>query len=79
MIKSIRLLSAWLFFGHQLVQAQEVSVVKWKEIQNILSQSSDTTYIVNFWATWCKPCVAELPHFQEVQKITKTECQSNHG
>ncbi|RDB03023.1 TlpA disulfide reductase family protein [Runella aurantiaca] len=71
MIKSIGLLGAWLFFGHQLVQAQKVSVVKWKEIQDILSQSSDTTYIVNFWATWCKPCVAELPHFEEVQKNYK--------
>ncbi|AXE19349.1 TlpA family protein disulfide reductase [Runella rosea] len=71
MIKSIGLLGIWLFFGHQVIQAQEVSVVKWKEIQDILSQSSDTTYIVNFWATWCKPCVAELPHFEEVQKNYK--------
>jgi len=24
---------------------------------------------VNFWATWCKPCVMELPEFMEVNKI----------
>ena len=28
----------------------------------------DTTYIVNFWATWCAPCVQELPEFQELEK-----------
>jgi thiol-disulfide isomerase/thioredoxin len=25
--------------------------------------SKDTLYIINFWATWCDPCVAELPNF----------------
>lgn len=25
--------------------------------------SKDTVYIINFWATWCDPCVAELPNF----------------
>lgn len=24
--------------------------------------------IINFWATWCTPCIAELPHFDEFQK-----------
>ncbi|WP_428653755.1 TlpA disulfide reductase family protein [Runella sp.] len=60
-----------LFIGLQSVQAQEVTVVKWKEIQDILSQSSDTTFVINFWATWCKPCVTEIPYFEEVQRNFK--------
>jgi thiol-disulfide isomerase/thioredoxin len=32
-------------------------------------QFNDTTYLVNFWATWCAPCVKELPYFSEVQAI----------
>jgi thiol-disulfide isomerase/thioredoxin len=28
--------------------------------------NTDTVYVVNFWATWCGPCVAELPEFNKV-------------
>lgn len=29
-------------------------------------QNPDTLYVVNFWATWCKPCVEELPGFDSL-------------
>jgi thiol-disulfide isomerase/thioredoxin len=32
------------------------------------TSSKDTVYIINFWATWCAPCVAELPEFNDLQK-----------
>lgn len=35
-----------------------------EDLKYIFEQKSDTTYVINFWATWCKPCVAELPFFQ---------------
>ncbi len=73
MRKIIGLLGMGLFLGYHISWAQEVPVVKWDKIQDILSQSSDTTYIVNFWATWCKPCVTEIPHFEEVQKKFKDQ------
>lgn len=30
-------------------------------------------YLVNYWATWCKPCVEELPAFIELEKQMKNE------
>lgn len=41
---------------------------KFDDIAPLLAQDNDTTYVVNFWATWCKPCVAELPYFTELSE-----------
>lgn len=46
--------------------AQQVTVIKLPELQKRLSRQNDTTYVVNFWATWCAPCVKELPHFDQL-------------
>lgn len=31
--------------------------------------NQDSIYVLNFWATWCKPCVKELPSFDSLQVI----------
>ncbi len=33
-----------------------------------LSEHRGEVVVVNFWATWCGPCIAEIPHFERVQK-----------
>ena len=34
-----------------------------KDVVKSFSAKNDTTYVVNFWATFCKPCNEELPDF----------------
>lgn len=36
------------------------------EIAPLFEQKTDSTYVINFWATWCKPCVEELPYFEQL-------------
>ena len=33
-----------------------------------LSEKCGQVVVINFWATWCTPCVAELPYFEALQK-----------
>lgn len=52
-------------------QKQELRIVKFNELQAILNKNDNKLYVVNFLATWCKPCVMELPEFMEVNKNYK--------
>lgn len=46
--------------------AQKPDLVSFEQLQQRYTLSKDTTYVVNFWATWCGPCVKELPHFDRL-------------
>ena len=48
-------------------RAQNIPAYSAKDIIAHCS-SRDTIYIINFWATWCPPCVQELPEFNALQK-----------
>ncbi|MBL7883190.1 MAG: TlpA family protein disulfide reductase [Bacteroidia bacterium] len=49
--------------------SQSIKVIKITELESRIKNNSDTTYIVNFWATWCAPCVKELPDFDSISKV----------
>ncbi len=44
--------------------AQKANVIKLDKLQPLLTDSSSTVLVINFWATWCAPCVKELPLFE---------------
>ena len=41
--------------------------VDYDGLEDYLTQSTAAVTVVNFWATWCKPCIKELPFFEEVK------------
>lgn len=49
-----------------------VEVYNYIELAPLLNKANpEKTYIINFWATWCGPCVKELPYFQELHDTNK--------
>ena len=55
------------------IKAQEVKLITLSQLENRLLNRTDTTFVVNFWATWCKPCVRELPEFEKFKEATKAK------
>jgi len=46
----------------------DLEVYDYQGLEPILNKKDDKIYVVNFWATWCAPCVKELPYFEELNK-----------
>jgi len=55
------------------LSAQSYREVNFKQIDSLVQIHPDTLHVVNFWATWCKPCVQELPYFEAASETFKTE------
>ena len=47
--------------------APALSVAKWVKGEPLKGFESGRIYVVEFWATWCGPCVATIPHLTELQ------------
>ncbi|MBD2756095.1 TlpA disulfide reductase family protein [Spirosoma validum] len=54
-------------------RSQSVAMVKFDQLKQMVDRSNDTLYVVNFWATWCAPCVKELPLFESVRRQYATQ------
>lgn len=45
-----------------------IEAYDFNSFEKLLHLVDDKTYVINFWATWCVPCVQELPHFEKLQQ-----------
>ncbi len=50
-----------------------IPVVDYEGLRPVLEMEDNKTYVINFWATWCAPCIKELPYFEEVNRQLRGE------
>ncbi|WP_418639049.1 TlpA family protein disulfide reductase [Winogradskyella sp.] len=44
---------------------QDIPVYDFNQFEPLIYTDSDKTYLINFWAMWCAPCVKELPYIEQ--------------
>lgn len=71
-MKSILILIVF-FVSLPTAFSQQVQLLTVEKLNERLEQGKDTTYVINFWATWCAPCIKELPYFEKLQKEKQKE------
>lgn len=50
---------------HNETRTVDFPIYDYEGLEPLLNRKDDKTYIINFWATWCKPCVEEMPSFEK--------------
>jgi|SRR6185369_10649545 len=51
-----------------VVHSQTIQSMSFDQLQRKLNEKNDSILVLNFWATWCKPCVEELPAFEQLNQ-----------
>ena len=65
----VKYIIIFLVFQFTFSNAQEIKRIGAEDLNGILDNNENQLKVINFWATWCGPCVKELPYFQEVSKM----------
>lgn len=72
--KKYRLILLFLLVPITAIYAQSgiVQIMNFQQLQErIEDTSSDSILVINFWATWCKPCIEELPILEKIPAMYK--------
>lgn len=56
---------------HGMAQSKSTRIVKLQELKQLISSDSEKIKVINFWATWCAPCIKELPLFEKLNQDRK--------
>ena len=70
--KAVHHLFVLLFVAFSVQAQEKVTIYETYEdfAKNILIED-ENIYVINFWATWCAPCIKELPYFEKLNAENK--------
>ena len=64
----IKILFLFVLISCENSSNNNIEIVDFNNLYSKIDLSVNTTYVINFWATWCSPCIKELPYFESINK-----------
>ena len=61
----------FLFLSLVFIQPDPMITLDFEGFKSEIETPSEDLRIYNFWATWCAPCIHEMPYFESVVEDTK--------
>src|SRR5690606_20987806 len=68
-MKFLTLFICFIFFAGS-IQGQKVKELSIEDLQNLIEKNKKPL-LVNFWASWCAPCLEEMPYFDSIATAYK--------
>lgn len=50
----------------QQTETLDLDIYDYDGLKPLINRTGDKVHVVNFWATWCAPCIKELPYFEKI-------------
>jgi len=57
------------------ITQEPLEVYDFEGLERFLNKKDDKVHVINFWATWCAPCIKELPYFEKLNQSYKSEVE----
>lgn len=68
-MRYFRFIALAIFFWSFSAKAQDLITFRnFEELNAYIQKNNEKPLVINFWATWCAPCVKELPYFEELHQ-----------
>ncbi|MBT8244399.1 TlpA disulfide reductase family protein [Winogradskyella sp.] len=55
----------------EVASSFNLEIYDYDGLKPLINKVDDKVHVVNFWATWCAPCIKELPYFEKINAVYK--------
>ena len=53
-------------------QVQEIELISLNSLDQLIKSPDKKLKVINFWASWCRPCIVEMPYFEAIDRSKAT-------